>query len=97
MKTKVFLQAFELIYSDQHEFSCNAIGEDTEVSGGELYFYQKLFNISFRKGHSTFTCKYLKLDGISYLDEDQQDEEVKQIRLLALCLAQVIWDSGERF
>jgi hypothetical protein len=97
MKTKNFIKAAKDIF-ERDDFSCFAV----EEHGGEqeLEFYKDLFEISdcldtkLNIVNFCFEHKYTGSD--NHLSESAQ-EEVHQIRILALCLAQVIWDSGERF
>ena len=77
--SKVFLAAAKLIDSGREEFSCLAVKKSDDLSRGKaLRLYETTFDISEK---NTFAGQLMNMD-YPY----PSDEEIKQLRVFALCL-----------
>jgi hypothetical protein len=100
---EIYTRAAELIYEDLSHFSCIAISraefydeyalmkykyrERTKISARE--YYESIFDCE----DTTFTCMYLSYYGPSL--SNPTGLEMKEIRILALCFAAAIAESGD--
>ena len=84
---KIYIKAAELLLDNPNiTFSCNAIDfvQIESYSSEHVKYYEDIFN-----------CAEETFDGLAYIHYGNYiPDKLFEIRLLALCLAQAIFDSG---